>query len=350
MATTLADIARELGVSKMTVSRAINNHPEINAATRERVLAVARRLKYQPNQYARALITNRSHLLGMVAPDLMHSYFAEILRGIETVARAANLRILVCNTYEDADNEIAEVEALRQRTDGLIVASSLSPEQGQAYRKLIKDGLKLVLVDRLLENLRCPSVCTDNTMVGLIATEHLINLGYRRIGHLRGASASVAGERLEGYKQALAKHKLRFDKTLVRECGFIEDQGYEAMREWIAAGDLPEAIFAVNDPAAIGAMHALTEAGFRVGRDIAVVGAGNIHYGDMLNVPLTTVAWSTAEMGQRAARLLIEMIEGDASSRTPQNVIIPPQLVERRSSVADSKGMKATTARARISR
>ena len=134
----------------------------------------------------------------MVAPDPL-SYFAEILRGIESVARPAKLRILVCNTYEDADNEIAEVEALRQRTDGLIVASSLSPEQGLAYRKLIKDGLKLVLVDRLMENLRCPTVSTDNVMVGMIATEHLIGLGHRRspprrvgIGG-RGAAGGLQG-------------------------------------------------------------------------------------------------------------------------------------------------------------
>jgi LacI family transcriptional regulator, galactose operon repressor len=347
MPTTLADIARELGVSKMTVSRAINNHPEINAETRERVLAVARRMKYQPNQHARALITNRSRLLGMVAPDLMHSYFAEILRGVESVARPANLRILVCNTYEDADNEIAEVEALRQRTDGLIIASSLSPEQGQAYRKLIKDGLKLVLIDRLLENLGCPTVSTDNVQVGQIATEHLISLGNRRIGHLRGASASVAGERLEGYKRALAKHKLRFDKSLVRECGFIEDEGYESMRAWIVEGGLPEAIFAVNDPVAIGAVRALTEAGYRVGHDVAVVGAGNIHYGDMLSVPLTTVAWPTAEIGQQAARLLIEMIEMGETSRAPQNVIVTPRLIARRSSGADPLDSRATAAKVR---
>jgi len=183
----------------------------------------------------------------------------------------------------------------------------------------------------------------------MIATEHLISLGYRRIGHLRGASASVAGERLEGYRRALAKHKLRFDKSLVRECGFIEDQGYEAMRAWIAEGDLPEAIFAVNDPAAIGAMRALTEAGYRVGRDVAVVGAGNIHYGDMLSVPLTTVAWGAEEIGQQAARLLIEMIEGAGASRAPQNVIVTPQLIARRSSGADAKDLTPATARARTS-
>src|SRR5574341_1249239 len=177
MAITLADIARELGVSKMTVSRAINNHPEINAETRERVLAVARRMKYQPNQHARALATNRSYLLGMIVPDLMHSYFTEILRGIESVARPAGLRILVCNTYEDAGNEVGEVEALRQRTDGLIIASALPPEQTQAYRKMIKDGLKLVMVDRRLDNLRCPAVTTDNGQVGKVAAEHMLKVG-----------------------------------------------------------------------------------------------------------------------------------------------------------------------------
>src|SRR5262245_10391515 len=132
--------------------------------------------------------------------------------------------------------------------------------------------------------------------------------------------------------------------------GFIEDQGYDEMRAWIAEGDLPEAVFAVNDPVAIGAMHALTEAGYRVGRDIAVVGAGNIHYGDMLGVPLTTVAWPTAEIGQQAARLLIEMIEGDASSRSPQNVVIAPYLIARSSSGADANSPKTITARARTSK
>jgi LacI family transcriptional regulator len=331
MPTTLADIARELGISKMTVSRAINNHPEISAETRKRVLAVARRLKYQPNQHARALSTNRSWLLGMVVPDLMHSYFAEILSGVESAARPAGLQILVCNTYENAANEIAEVEALRLRTDGLIVASALPPTRARAYRKMVKDGLKLVLVDRRLENLRCPTVTTDNILVGELATDHLIGLGYRRIGHLRGAAASVAGDRLEGYRRALARHGLRFDPALVRECGFIEDEGYKAMQAWIAEGGLPEAVFAANDPAAIGAIHALAEAGFRVGDDLAVVGAGNVHYGDMLAVPLTTVAWSTAEIGEQAAGLLLDLIDGEPTPPTPPRIVIPPRLIVRRS-------------------
>src|SRR5918992_318680 len=164
MPVTLADIARELGVSKMTVSRAINNHPLINAETRARVLEVARRLNYQPNQHARALATNRSYLIGVVVPDLMHSYFAEICRGVEAVARPLGYKNLICNTDEDAAREVGEVQALLPRTDGLIVASSLPPGETRFYRRLLKDGAKLVFIDRRLEGLRCPTITPDDRL------------------------------------------------------------------------------------------------------------------------------------------------------------------------------------------
>src|SRR5205085_4514096 len=309
MPVTLADIARELGVSKMTVSRAINNHPLINAETRARVLEVARRLNYKPNQYARALATNRSYLIGIVVPDLMNLYFAEVTRAIESVARPAGFQILICSTEEDPTRELGEVETLLQRTDGLIISSVLPPTETKAYRKMVKGGARIVLVDRTMINLRCPAVATDNIQVGRLATDHLIKLGHRRIGHLQGDASSVSAERLEGYRQALVMRKLRYDAALVRPCGLLESEGYEAMRAWLAAGDVPDAIFAVNDPTAIGAMKALEEAGLQVGQDVALVGAGNIHYGDMLRVPLTTVSWSRGEMGEQAAHLLLQLIE-----------------------------------------
>jgi LacI family transcriptional regulator len=332
MPVTLADIARELGVSKMTVSRAINNHPLINSETRARVLEVARRLNYQPNQHARALATNRSHLIGVVVPDLMHSYFAEIYRGVETVARPLGYRNLICNTDEDAAKELDETEALLPRTDGLIVASSLPPGKVGFYKRILKEGAKIVFIDRRLKGLNCPVVMTDDVQVGVLATEHLISLGHRRIGHLRGTTASTAEGRFEGYRRALEKHRLPLDDALVRDCGFSERDGYEATRRWLTEGKVPGAIFAVNDPAAIGAMQALEEAGRRVGRDVAVVGGGNIHYGDMLRVPLTTVSWSRSEMGQQAARLLLQLIEGQTPGK--RQVVLPPELIVRSSSGA----------------
>jgi len=330
MPTTLADIARALGVSKMTVSRAINNHPEISPETRARILDAAQRMNYRPNQFARALTTNRSFLLGVVVPDLMHSYFAEICRGIETVAKPLGYQNLICSTDEDTANEESEVEALLPRTDGLILASSASPSETKFYRRLVRERAKMVLIDRQLEGIKCPTVTTDDIKVGELATEHLLNLGHARVGHLKGTVASTASMRFEGYRKALAKNRTPFDAELVRECGFTESDGYRATREWLSNGDLPSAIFAANDPAAIGAMSAITEAGLRIPEDIAIVGGGNIHYGDMLSVPLTTIAWSTSEMGQAAARLLIDLVEGKRGTKE-QHIIVEPELVIRAS-------------------
>jgi LacI family transcriptional regulator len=332
MPVTLEDIARALNVSKMTVSRAINNHPEISRATRERILATARKMNYRPNQFARALTTNQSYLIGIVVPDLMHSYFAEICRGVETHARPAGYQNLICSTEEEPRKEQDEIEALLSRTDGLIVASAMSGGETKFYRGLLKDGAKIVLIDRVLEGLRCSAVTTDDVKVGLLATEHLIELGHRRIGHLRGTNASTSLQRLEGYRQALKSAGIRIQKDLIRDCGFTEPDGYAAMKQWIATGDLPTAIFAANDPAAIGAITAMNEAGLKVPDDVAFVGAGSIHYGDMLRVPLTTVGWSTAKMGQAAAELLLELIRDKNRARRPRRIVVSPELVIRQSS------------------
>ncbi|MBS1808701.1 MAG: LacI family DNA-binding transcriptional regulator [Acidobacteria bacterium] len=338
MPITLADIAEALGVSKMTVSRAINNDPKIKAETRERVMEVVRKMNYRPNQNARALATNRSYLLGLVVPDLMHSYYAEIAKAIESVARPAGYEILLCTTDENAAKEVAEVAALRHRTDGLIIASAVASPNVRVYREMIQEGTRMVLLDRHFDRIACPSVITNNVRVGLLATEHLIALGHRRIGHLHGPDVRVADDRLEGYKQALMNHQIAYDEDLVRSCGFLEINGYQAMRRWIAEGNLPTAIFAGNDPAAIGAINALFEAGLNVPDEMAIVGAGCIHYGDLLRVPLTTVGWDIAKMGQQAARLLINAITMKSNKNSPNNApkhfsptIIPPQLIVRRS-------------------
>ena len=331
MPVTLEDIARALNVSKMTVSRAINNHPEISSETRARILATAQKMNYRPNQFARALMTKQSYLIGIVVPDLMHSYFAEICRGVETHARPVGYQNLICSTDEEPRKEMDEIEALLSRTDGLIVASALSASEVKFYKRLISDGAKIVLIDRVLDGLRCSAVTTDDVQVGWLATEHLIKLGHRKIGHLRGPDVSTAVKRCHGYREAMSKAKL---KALVRDCGFTETDGYAAMEKWIAADDLPSAIFAANDPAAIGAMAAANDAGLKVPDDVAFVGAGSIHYGDMLRVPLTTVSWSKGEMGQAAATLLLELIAGKKKSRT---IRIAPELIVRCSCGGGSK-------------
>jgi LacI family transcriptional regulator, galactose operon repressor len=340
MPTTLEDIARALNVSKMTVSRAINNHPEISRETRDRILATARKMNYRPNQFARALSTNRSSLIGIVVPDLMHSYFAEICRGVESHARPAGYQNLICSTDEDMQKEVDEVEALLSRTDGLIVASAFSSRDVKFYRRLLSEGAKIVLIDRLLEGLRCSAVITDDVEVGVLATEHFIRLGHRKIGHLRGTQASSSTMREQGYVAALAKHHLRLQNKLVRDCGFTEAEGYRAMKAWMIEGSLPSAVFVANDAAAIGAMAALHDGGLSVPDDVAIIGAGMIHYGDMLRVPLTTVSWSTSAMGQAAARLLLGLIDGKKKPPRNLKVIVEPALVVR-SSCGTQRGVVA---------
>jgi LacI family transcriptional regulator len=331
MAVTLADVAESLSVSTMTVSRAVNNHPAINAGTRARVLEAVHRLGYQPNHQARGLAKNRSFLIGLVVPDLMHSYFANLAKAIESVARSSGYELVICNTSEDAEREIAEVTSLRHRTDGLIIASSLGQRRAGVYRKLISNGAKVLFIDRHFERVSSPSVVTDNVLVGRMATEHLLNLGYRNIGHLRGTAVRVATDRLAGYRQALTKFRVRYDSTLVKDCGLFEGSGYAAMRAWIEEGGLPRAIFAVNDPTAVGALTALHEAGIPVPGKVAVIGAGAIHYGALLRTPLSTVDWDLDEMGMHAARILIELIESPGIARRPSEIVLAPRLVIRES-------------------
>ena len=331
--TTLSDIAREAGVSKMSVSRAINNLPKISAETRQRVLKVAHRLNYNPNPHARALTTNRSYLIGIVVPDMMHSFFSEMSRGIESLSKAAGYQNLICNTDEDPTLELNEVSALLSHTDGLIIATALAPTDTKFYRQIIKAGAKIVLVDRYLNGLRCPVVRTDDVMAGLLGAEHLIKLGHRRIGYLCGVRTSNAADRFLGYKQALKKYKLPFDPALVRVSGFpYEETGYEVVHYWIREGSMPPAVLAFSDPAAIGAMRAATDAGLRVPEDLAIVGCGRIRYGDLLRVPLTTVSWPPRGIGRAAASQLIEMIDSKrGETRRAGETIFSPVLVVRES-------------------
>lgn len=343
MPTTLADIAAKLGVSKMTISRAINGHPAIKDETRKKVLEVARQMKYRPNHHARALTTRRSSLLGLIVPDLMHSFYAEIAKAIVSVVRPAGYEILICSTDEDGERELAEVEAIRYRVDGLIIASAIADEKARAYQELLHAGTKIVMLDRHFKNLKCSSVTTDDAKVGFLATEYLIQLGHRRIGHLRGGGVGVGANREAGYLQALAKYKRPMEKRLVRPCGFLEGDGYLAMQKWIAEGNLPTAIFAANDPAAIGAMKALAEANIKVPDEISIIGAGNIHYADMLSVPLTTVTWDKVKMGQAATQLLLASLERDelkSKKNKLQRIILEPQLVIRKSCASPALNAK----------
>jgi LacI family transcriptional regulator len=332
MATTMKRIAGELGVSITTVSKVLNNREDIGHETRARVLAKVAELGYQPNAVARSLTLRRTHTLGIVIPDLMHSFFVEIIAGLESVASARGFGLLLCSSNEDPAKEREELELLRQRqVDGIMLASANALGNSDLLQRLTALGIGLVMIDRDDHPaVRCDRVITDDEEVGRLATSHLIEQGCRAIAHIAGPSIVHAKRRAHGYRAALKEHGVRGRPEWMVRGGFKEADGYRAMTKLLSHKPRVDGVFAANDPAAIGAMKAIWDAGLRVPQDVKVVGAGHIAMGDLLRVPLTTVSWSREDQGKRAGELLFERL-GQKVTDKFRRVIIPPELVVRES-------------------
>jgi LacI family transcriptional regulator len=331
--TTMKRIAADLGVSVTTVSKVLNNRADIGEATRARVLARVAELGYQPNAVARSLTLRRTHTLGIVVPDLMHSFFVEVIAGLESAAHTRGYGLLLCNSQEDPRKERSQLQLLAQRqVDGIVLASASASANSDLLHRLTAAGVCLVMIDRDDHpDIRCDRVLTDDEEVGRLATAHLVAQGRRAVAHIAGPPIVHAKRRAAGYRRALADAGLRVCEDWVVRGGFKEADGYRAMTRLLASKKRPDAVFAVNDPAAIGAIKAVWDAGLCVPEDVAVVGAGDIAHGDLLRVPLTTVTWPRRDLGKRAAELLLERLEADVSNRH-QRVVLPPRLVVRASS------------------
>jgi len=331
MAVTMMDIARDLQVSVVTVSKVLRNQGRISAATRKRVLRRAKELHYQMNWVARSLVTRRTYTIGLLLPDFTHPFFAEIARAVAQTVRPHGYHVIISYSEEDPKLEMSEADSLLARqVDGLIIASAQPVRCLNLFQLIQRRKVPYVLIDRPIAGLQASFVGVDNRAIGRLATEHLIARGCCRIGHLRGPEIGIAAERLEGYRRALAKSGLRVHARYVVAGGHGDETGYEGMRRLLRVRPIPDGVFCYSDPVAIGAIKAILEAGYRVPHDISVVGAGNVHYSDLLAVPLTTVDQGTCQMGARAAQLLMERILSKRSAR-PKKILISPKLVERES-------------------
>jgi LacI family transcriptional regulator len=326
-------VAEELGVSITTVSKVLNNRSDIGSTTRARVQAKVAELGYRPNVIARSLTLRRTRSLGVIVPDLMHSFFVEILAGIEAVARSRGYGLLICSSNENPGREREEIEMLRQRqVDGIVLASTTSSGNTDLLEELEAESIGLVMIDRDDHaSVRCDRVVTDDQLVGELATTHLLENGRRAIGHICGPPIAHARRRTIGYRHALKAHGVPARRAWMARGGFMVADGYRAMTKLLAVRPRIDAVFAANDPSAIGAMKAIWDAKRRIPDDIAVIGAGEIMMGDLLRVPLSTVGWSRDDLGKRAAELIIERTDPDPPA-VARRIIIPPYLVARRSS------------------
>lgn len=330
----MKDIAKDLGVSIVTVSKVLRNHSDISRETRERVLKRMKELHYQPNLAARALVTGRTHSVGLIVPDIVHPFFGEVAKGISRILRKKDYSLVISSSEEDPELERQEIEQLlARRVDALVVASTQWTVE--SFRNIEERKRPYVLIDRRFAGLHANFVGVDDEAVGMIATEHLISVGCRRIAHIRGPEVSTAGGRVDGYMHALARHGLSPIEGYVVVGRTGDDaadvSGYEAMRTLLRLDPRPDGVFCYNDPVAMGALKAILECGLRVPDDVAVIGCGNVRYAALLRVPLSSVDQDSTAIGERAAKMALGLIEAKTAVR-PKAILLKPKLVLRASS------------------
>ncbi|MGA2381072.1 MAG: LacI family DNA-binding transcriptional regulator [Spirochaetia bacterium] len=308
MNATIKDIGREANVSYATVSRAFNNKYGVKPETRARILEVAKRLNYSPNGIARGLVNKRTKSIGLIIPDITNPYFPEVARGIEEGAKEQGYSVFLCNTNWEQDRQAQYIELLAEkRVDGLIIApvsNAVDPAQERLF-----NSIPVVYVDRPPQNTQRSYVVIDNIRGGFIATRHLIEAGYRKIGFIGAVEQSMpVDERLEGFKMAMERYGLPIEERDIKLGHFTQEAGTKLIREMIGGGDYPRAIFAENDLLALGVIEGVRSLGLAVPADVAVVGFDDIHFASFENVQLTTICQPKYEMGKAAVRILLEEI------------------------------------------
>ncbi len=330
MAVTIKDVAREAGVSVGTASQALRNSPAVREATRRRVLAVSKRLRYQPSALARGLVTRRTHTVGLLISDISNPFFIRAVRAVEDVAQENGYNVMLCNTDEDPTKETQYLRVLAEkRVDGIILATTAG--NLAAIRDIRWRRIPLVLFDRELPRTAIDTVKVDGVLGGQLATQHLLQLGHRRIGIIHGPVVRSTGvERLRGYLLALRAAGLRPEPALVREGNFKQDSGRELTRRLLELSPPPTALFCTNNLMTVGAIQTLQERGVRIPADLSLVGYDDMEWWTLTNPPLTTVGQPAYDLGREAMRLLLAQIE-TGSRRRPQRVTLKPELLTRES-------------------
>jgi LacI family transcriptional regulator len=325
----MSDVAREAGVSTMTVSRVVNDKGEISPATRHRVLAVIERLGYRPSSIARGLATQRTGTLGFVVPDISNPFFSDIARGVEDEAYAAGYNVFLCNTEEDPERERAILESLEEkRVDGLLLCSSRLEDDELLPALALYPAV--VLINRRLHGSNVGAVLVDDELGSRLAVEHLLRAGHTRIGFLAGPAASRSGQlRVAGYRAPLQEAGLPQHAGWLRHCSADVDGGREMVLDLLS--DHPEltALLCYNDLVAVGALHGCHELGRTVPGDLAVIGFDDIPLAALVTPALTTCRAPRYDLGVRATEVLLARIEG--VTQQFHDVVLPPELVVRAS-------------------
>lgn len=330
---TIKDVAREAGVSYATVSRALNDHPEVSDETKKRIMKIALEMGYQPNAIAQGLVKKETKTVGLIIPDITNPFFPEVARGIEDAAVEAGYTIFLCNTNWNAQREERYFDVLIQKqVDGLIIGPS--SEEVSHLGKVLASGIKTVFISRAINHTNGTSIIIDNILGAKQAVEYLIQRGHQRIAFIGGQEdISTNRERLQGYTQALNNNGLALDESLIKTGSFKRDSGYFIMNQILKSDDCnrPTAVFAANDLLALGVIQAVKENGLSIPEDVAVVGFDDIEFASLPEIQLTTVSQPKYDMGKLAFSTLMELIRGGGYS-SGRKILLDPVLVIRQTS------------------
>jgi len=326
---TIRDVAAAAGVSYQTVSRVLNDKPDVADETRRRVWQVIEELGYQPSAVARSLVFKKTHTLGLITADFSDYFFTQVIIGAEVEARRSGYFFLLGSTERNPADEPEYLRLLTERqVDGILFARPSTEGDSEHLVSLVRQGVPLVTTAYYIPGEELMVVDVDNLEGGLQATNCLIQAGHRRIGMISGpASWKSADDRARGYRLALEQAGVALNESFIERADWSLQGGYEAMKRLLNRVPELTALFAQNDWIAIGAMKALREAGRRLPDDVAIVGYDDLPVAAYTDPPLTTIHQPMQEVGQLAARLLIQSVEDPDMER--EEVLLKPELVRR---------------------
>jgi DNA-binding LacI/PurR family transcriptional regulator len=330
---TLRDIAKNLNISISTVSRALRNAPEISKKTRNIVTGMAKKLNYQPNQVAQSLRTKKTNTLGIIVPDIVTHFFSANISGIQEMTAKEGYNIIICQSNECYETEVKYINTLvASRVDGLLISLSRETTASKHLKTLENKNIPFVLFDRVSEEINTSKITVDDHDGAFKATEHLIEMGCKRIAHLSGPEKlSISKSRVQGYLDALNKNGIQPAAELLRHSSLSEEDIIAQVNTLLDLPQLPDAIFAINDPVAIKAMLMIKERGLKIPEDIALVGFTNEPVSALIEPSLSTVAQPAYQIGQIAARQVLEQIN-EPDNFTPQSIVLQTELIVRNSS------------------
>lgn len=333
-AATIKDIAKAIGVSISTVSRALQDKPEISEETKKVVRDMAKKMQYRPNSMAVALKTQKTYSIGVVVPQIVSAFYASVAKGIEQVANDLGYQVFVSSSNEDMEKEQKNVYGfLDHRVDGMIVSLSKATDSFDHINHIENNNVPLVLFDRTSKEINVPKVVANDADAAYMVVSHLINKGAKRIALVTGPEHMLIGRnRYRGYKAALSNNNFDLDSDIVVRCNLTVEDAQKATERLLALPNPPDAIFGINDEVAIGALFAIKELGLKVPEEVMVVGFSNSNRSRYMEPSLTTMDQNPEKIGSLAAKLLFEQINGKPGFGATKEIIVPSTLIIRTSS------------------